>query len=660
MKHLTRRLPIVMAVALGTGMLCCLAFMGNMFDSMNLYSSDILFRTSAGYETTDSSDKIVIVGIDDKSLQELGRISLWPRAYYARLVDTLSQAKARVVVFDVLFSEASPDDGSLAASMKAAGNVILPVAAKSAVNSTALGMSDNSAYLRPVTALAENSFALGHADVLAGRDATVRELSLILKDNNDDIPALSLAAVTTYLRRPDISEHSGSEGIMHIAGRSIPVTNSHDMIINYISGSNGTGATPFRTVAFADVIKGNIDLKTFEDKIVLVGATASGLGDAFWTPLGVKLNGVEIHACAVHTILTNRFIQAASPTVTVSSILVLSLLCGLAVVCFSPLPAVILSLLLSLAYVMGVSAFFEGGLMLNPFYPLLGVLCTFVSMSLYNVTWERARRNEVEKTFGRYVSPAISRRILKVLDSGEIKLDGKEQEITVAFADIRGFTDMALSTGTPELVKALNKYLAVIIQAVLKHQGIINKFSGDGVMAIWNAPTACDQHPLQAIKAAWEAQEGIKELRRNEPSLLEMNFGIGISSGISVCGNLGYEDRLEYSAIGTAVNSASRITSAAPGGAVLISEDTLKLVGDGVEVKSLGEMTIKRDSQPFKLYEVMKVHDNSDCEKRKVTVADVLRSSLTGVTGRLRRKIRSLFQAFPGRIESAGGAKGWK
>ena len=637
MKRLTmRRLPIVLAVALGTGILCCMAFLINIFNSMQLYSGDVLFKTTSMSQSMGAEGKIVIVTIDDNSLKELGKISLWPRSYYARLVDILAQSKARLIVFDILFSETAPDDARFAASMKAAGNVIIPVAAKTtSVNSTIVdGTHSQDIFLRPVPALAESAIALGHSDVLSGQDGTVRDLALFVRDGNEDVPALSLATVAKYLRRPSAVEHSVDNGVVSVAGRSIPVTNGGDMIINYIASSNEAKATVFQTVSFVDVLKGNVDPRIFEDKIAIIGATASGLGDSFWTPLGEKLNGVEIHASAVNTILSGSFVKSAPAATTVACILILCLLCGLIVLYFQPLLAALLALLLGLAYVMVVSACFGGGLMLNPFYPTLGILSSFISMSLYNVAWERSQRNAVERTFGRYVSPSVSSRILAVLDRGELKLDGEEQEITVAFADIRGFTGIAHSIEARELVQILNKYLAVIIQAVAKHQGIINKFNGDGVMAIWNAPTACEQHPLLAIKAAMEAQNGIKELQQREPSLLKMDFGIGINTGSAVCGNLGCEDRLEYSAIGTTVNSASRITSAAPGGTVLISDDTYKLVRDYVEAKSMGEMMIKGDKESFRLYEVVRVCADLDNVSEIIDRDHALKPGLGSALGR--------------------------
>jgi adenylate cyclase len=609
-----------LAIALGTGILCSVAFLTNVFDSLQLNTGDLLFKTSSMTQPNNTNDKVVIVAIDDNSLKELGKMSMWPRSYYAQLVDTLAQSRARLIVFDVLFSETSPDDAEFASSMKAAGNVIIPIAKINVVNSIVDdGNSSPGIFLRPVPELADSAVALGHADVLAGQDGTVRDIDLIVKDGNEDMPALSLVAVARYLRRPGTIENLSSDGVFSFAGRSIPVTNGNDMIVNYVTSSNKARTTIFQTVSFVDVINGNVDSKFFDDKLAIVGTTATGLGDSFWTPLGVKLNGVEIHASAINTILSGNFVKQASQATTIAFILILCLLCGLIVLYFKPLLATLIVVIFGLAYIVVVAACFNGGLMLNPFYPLLGILSSFVGMNIYNVAWERSQRNAVERIFGRYVSPSVSSRILTVLDRGELNLEGEEQEITVAFADIRGFTEIAHTIEARELVKILNKYLALIIQAVTKHQGIINKFNGDGVMAIWNAPTACKHHSLLAIKAALEAQNGIKELQQKEPSLLKMNFGIGISTGIAVCGNLGCQDRLEYSAIGTTVNSASRITSAAPGGTVLINEETYQMVKDHIKVKSLGEVTIKRETELYKLYEVVQIFDDLSSNSEKST-----------------------------------------
>jgi len=265
--------------------------------------------------------------------------------------------------------------------------------------------------------------------------------------------------------------------------------------------------------------------------------------------------------------------------------------------------------MLCIIYIVIVSVSFSLGLMINPFYPVLGIAGSFTLMSLYNVTWERSRRNLVERTFGRYVSQAVSKRILKGLERNEYKLNGEEQEVTVAFADIRRFSELSRSCPPGDLVKSLNKYLGVIIKTISASRGIINKFNGDGIMALWNAPYACEDHSLMAVKAAIETQLAIRKLQEKDPYLTKMDFGIGINTGAAVCGNLGCDDRLEYSAIGVTVNSASRLASIATGGSVLITEDTYRRISDRVEVRPLGEISIKKENEIYNVYEVLKVED---------------------------------------------------
>ncbi|MFC1894220.1 adenylate/guanylate cyclase domain-containing protein, partial [Chloroflexota bacterium] len=273
--------------------------------------------------------------------------------------------------------------------------------------------------------------------------------------------------------------------------------------------------------------------------------------------------------------------------------------------------ATVLALLLCLAYLITVSACFDKGIMLNTLYPPFTILATFVGVNLYNLVSERTQRNEITKTFGRYVSSSVVDRILPALEQGELKLGGHQQEVTVAFADIRGFTGMSESMQPEELVRVLNTYLSIVIKAVLKYDGMINKFGGDSVMAVWNAPTTCEGHPLLAIKAAAETQYAIMKLQEREPTLPKIDFGIGINTGKAVAGNMGSQDRLEYSVIGDTVNVAARLTSAAPGSKVWIGANTFELVKDYIEAKSLGALDVKGKREPIEAYEVVDIYPES-------------------------------------------------
>jgi adenylate cyclase len=249
--------------------------------------------------------------------------------------------------------------------------------------------------------------------------------------------------------------------------------------------------------------------------------------------------------------------------------------------------------------------------MLNMVYPPLAILGTFVGVNLFNITSERTEKREITKTFGRYVSPSVVERILKALEQGELNLEGQQQEVTVVFADVRGYTGMSEKMQPEELVRVLNIYLSVVIKEVLRHKGMINKFGGDSVMAIWNVPTRCEGHALLATKAAVDAQRAIRELQQNDASLPKVDFGIGINTGKAVAGNLGSEDRLEYSVVGAVVNIAARLTSLAESGKVWIGSDTYDLIGDYCVAKPLGTLELRGKQEPIRAYEVVNIRQES-------------------------------------------------
>jgi len=195
----------------------------------------------------------------------------------------------------------------------------------------------------------------------------------------------------------------------------------------------------------------------------------------------------------------------------------------------------------------------------------------------------------------------------KILAEGEMQLHGQEHEVTVAFADVRGFTSIAEKMPPDELVRVLNLYLSVIIDAVLQHDGMINKFGGDSVMAVWNVPVASEGHALLATKAMFRAQQAMKDLQEREMALPRMEFGIGINTGRVVAGNMGSEARREYSVVGDAVNTAARLAGLTPGGKVWIGADTLAQVKEGITARPLEPLSLKGKQELVQAYEVVAI-----------------------------------------------------
>jgi adenylate cyclase len=266
----------------------------------------------------------------------------------------------------------------------------------------------------------------------------------------------------------------------------------------------------------------------------------------------------------------------------------------------------LLTVVLFVGYGLGVFFAFDSGYVLNIFYPLISLPVMYVTAVISRVFAAQSDRQEINQLFGRYVSPQVASEILNLADSDKLRLGGTRREVTVMFADMRGFTALSEKLDPEAIVATLNKYLSLIIERVLANEGMINKFAGDNIMAVWNAPQDQTDHALLAVKAALEGQQAIDNMTQDE-SLPKVQFGIGINTGPAVAGNVGSEGRTEYTIIGDAVNLSSRLCSNAPGGQVWIGPNTYERVKDAVEVEALEPQRFKGKAEPVPVYRALKL-----------------------------------------------------
>ena len=230
----------------------------------------------------------------------------------------------------------------------------------------------------------------------------------------------------------------------------------------------------------------------------------------------------------------------------------------------------------------------------------------YLSSIIYRIVTEQADKREIRDLFGKYVSPEVASEILKATEAEELKLGGEQRDVAVLFADLRGFTALSEQMTPESVVDMLNAHFSVIIEKILIYKGVVNKFTGDNVMAVWNAPQSQPEHAFSPVKAALEAQQAIAELEQSRPDLPKVQFGFGISTGEVFAGNVGSKGRLEYTVIGDTVNLASRICGAAPGGQVWISSETYNYVKDKFEVKELEPQYFKGKAAPVVVYQVLR------------------------------------------------------
>lgn len=588
-------------VLIGVGCVFTLvALLVQPFYSINLWFSDQLFTSEP------PSPNIVIAGIDDNTLETYGRWAEWPRSLHAQAIDNLSQAGAKVIGFDVIFADSSPDDETLAAAMAKAGSVVLATVGTQLVSQAGAGITYDS-FLLPIAPLEQVASGIGHANVIPDGDGTVRRLSLIVKSSSGQVyPALTLAALYRLFSMPLPQEYPLENGTVNLLARDIPVDPSYCLRINF---SADNAKRPY--ISYGDVISGNFDPSLVKNKMVLIGMTATGEPDTWAIPTSAsKVPGVFIHAGAMDTILRERFLT--EPGIG-TALTIMLLLVG--ITAFA-LPRCGTRYRTDIAKGAGITAglfvaclaagflAFDRGYILNLFYPLSLLPIVYVSNIIYIVITEQSDKRFVKELFGRYISPQIAKEIVSRADAGELRLGGEQREVSVLFADIRGFTRISEQLSPEAVVKMLNTYLSVVADAVVQHDGIVNKFGGDNIMAVWNAPQSQPEHALLAARAAWEAQQKLAELQQRHTQPFPVQFGIGINTGIALAGNIGSVGRTEYTVIGDSINVASRICSSTPGGEVWIGAETYNQTKDYIETEKLEPQSFKGKAAPITVYRV--------------------------------------------------------
>jgi adenylate cyclase len=440
------------------------------------------------------------------------------------------------------------------------GRVVMPLMFDLAPSQREQGYSKAQSVLRPVPEIESASAALGHVNVVPESDGVVRTVPMIVRLEDRSVPAFALALLAEAEPAFRVAESQTGDRL-DAGARSVPLELGGRMRIDFV-GPRGT----FPTYSYADVLSGAIDPATFRDRIVLVGITAKALGDYFTTPgaEGTLVPGVEVHANAVDTLLRGRFLTVQPPAEAALFVLVLAVACGAA---FSRLKTLTSGLvafaLVGLTVVVAVARF-QGGVLENMVYPPLAVVLTYTGVTTYRVLVEGAERRRVQTLFGRYLKPEVVQQL--VAAEGEtVKLEGEEKEITVLFADIRGFTAMSEQLEPQEVVAMLNHYLDFMTKVIFKHDGTLDKYIGDCIMAFWNAPHEQPDHALRAVKAALDMQCEMQTALASAPTrdVPPVSFGIGINTGLAVVGNMGSTLRHDFTVIGDAVNFSSRMCGVA-------------------------------------------------------------------------------------------------
>ena len=243
---------------------------------------------------------------------------------------------------------------------------------------------------------------------------------------------------------------------------------------------------------------------------------------------------------------------------------------------------------------------------------LLKMLADYAAIAIYNMhlmyqlqkTKEREKQ-QIRTLFERYVAPSVVKKVLAQPD--QVELGGTRQEVAILFADIRGFSTFSTQVSPEILVKVLNQYFRVAAEAILLQEGTLDKFMGDAVMAFFNAPLAQADYPLRAVRAAWGVKQTVERLYTKLPEKYHLKFGIGVYVGQAVVGNIGTPQMMNFTVMGDSVNKAKRLQENSAGGQILINHQTRQLLKDDIQVKHVGDIVLKGQSQAEAVYQVLAV-----------------------------------------------------
>ena len=670
------------------------------FHRLELASLDMRFQIRG---TMPADPRIAIVAIDQKSQEEFGRWP-FPRKHFAALLDRLREDGARVVAFDIAFTQ--PDqtaaplrelqqqlgnsgvaraageiaarydyDRRFAEAIERSGNVVLgnffffdakearaldaasrqerddllenfalpevrvrPGAnSQTAISATVDGVKEffgaplgAEVNLRPlIAAAAKHDYGMGFFNIRADPDGVVRHTVFALPyaaaarpGEWNFYPSLDVQVVRAFLGAEkqrgvlNLSE-TGIENLELGDAVTVRSDETGQAVINY---RGDTGRTyPF--FSLADVAQGRTPAGTFRDKIVLVGATAIGIGDLRATPYG-RLNfpGIEIRANTIDNILHGDFIQRGARQNRVDEwlIFLFGVPLGLWLAVVRPRYAWF-SILLLVPFSGAVIYAFEHGWWLNAVMPALFTLVpNTIVVALYRVVVEEREKRRIRGAFQQYVSPEVIRRLL----DNPALVNPRKVEITTIFSDIRGFTTLAERLDAQRLALLLNQYLTEMTRIVFRNRGTLDKFIGDALMAFWGAPFEEPGHAARACRGALEMLARLDSMRKQwqaEGSPI-FDIGVGINTGIAAVGNMGSQLRYGYTAMGDSVNLASRLEGLNKiyGTRILATEFTVAAVqeqdGAPFYFRELDLIRVKGKQQPARIFELAGLRDQLTSE----------------------------------------------
>jgi adenylate cyclase len=581
-----RRSRLQVALFLGVGLaatgLGLVSFGTNLFRSLELNSVDVRFAIR-GEEP--APQNISVVAIDDDTFSFFNnrreRIRWpFPRSYFATVIDRLDADGAKVIAYDVQFTEETEieEDTALVESVAKAGNLVLATTEVGEGGTTNVFGSD--AVVRDVGA------RVGNGNFPLDPGGVIRRVGFEV----DELTSFALVAAERARSKPITREEFGDRDSTWIDYR----------------GPAGT----IETTSFAAVWRNRFKKGSFRDKIVVVGPSATSLQDIHPTSTSEAMSGAEVQANAISTALRGFPLQSVSSSITLALIVLLGMLAPLVSLRLSLMWTLSVAVGAALLFLVGTQIAFQSGTVLSFVYPFGTLLVSSVGSLAAHYLLAAFERERVRDVFSRFVPDAVVEQVLAQTD-GDLRLGGVALEGTCMFTDVRGFTTFSETLTAAEVIEILNVYLSEMSEAILNNGGTLVAYMGDGIFAVFGAPIEQPDHADRALAAGREMLttrlphfNALME-ERGLPARFKM--GVGLNSGPFMSGNVGHERRLEYTAIGDTTNTASRLEGMTKGQPyVLFMSDTTKeaLTKEVDDIVFVDEFEVRGRQEPVKIWSI--------------------------------------------------------
>ena len=624
---------------------------------------DLRMRAFAEPQRADRN--IVTVVIDQRSLDEVAAPRElsglehgwpWPRDYHAVVVDYLFKAGARAVAFDLAFTEPSiygqvgvTDDDSALAAATAGKPVVQSVMltredadpAKAVVDR---GWPSGFPYDRrtrrleakpadsfnkmtlPVEPVRGAAAALGWIGFSPDDDGTCRAVlpaaAYAPAGSPDAIEVWSFAFALAELVGAKVDAASRRPAMEHlrIDGRPLPLDEDGRLLLRFHGvDDEAAGRYTYRRFSAVAVLRAAKQAlqglpiiyarpEEFRDKIVIIGANATGLFDLRPTPVGAITPGFLIHATALDNLLHGDALMRPTSRSRALLVLLLGTLAGTLLGGFRSFrDSTVAALGLVVACAGGALWFFSRGVWIDMLAPALAVAFAYAGVTGYGYVTEGRERRFLRSAFARYVAPEMVEQLVRHPD--QLALGGETREMTVMFADVAGFTSLSEGRPPKEIVELMNECFTELTTVIQSHGGTVDKFIGDAVMAFWNAPVEQPDHAARACRATRDLLAGLQRLNAgwSQRGLPRISMRVGLATGPALVGNVGSTTKFNYTVMGDTVNLASRLEGAAKvyGTLSLIAGSTVAAAETAVPLRELDRLQVKGRSEPVPVFEVL-------------------------------------------------------